>query len=277
MTTKAWTPTFAKVWRWLLTAVLILIFTYPYLWMVLSAFKENREIYTPSQLFPSQWQWQYFADLLSGKYIDFKTAFGCSVIIALVQSVVSVFISAATGFTLARYRFPGKWLHFLTAILLIVLPKQTIAIPMFEWTSTLQIHGSLWSVILPGLLSGIGILFFLQIFKTIPETYFDLARMEGASPFRTFWILLPMISSALLTYGTLHFILAWHEHLLPLLLLTDENRTLPLALATIYDPSQRVPQGVVLAASTFTLLPVAILFAVFYRQFKSAMSEVLIH
>ena len=263
--------------RWFITAILILIFTYPYLWMVLSAFKENREIYTPSQLFPNQWPLQYFADLLSGKYIDFKTAFGCSVFIALIQSIGSVFISAATGFVLARYRFPGKWLLFLTALLLIILPKQTFAIPLFEWSDTLKIHGTLWSVILPGLLSGIGILFFLQIFRTIPDTYFDLSRMEGASEFKTFWILLPMISSALLTYGTLHFILAWHEHLLPLLLLTDENRTLPLALATIYDPSQRVPQAVVLAASTFTLLPVAILFAIFFRQFKSAMSEVLVH
>jgi len=263
--------------RWFITAILVLIFTYPYLWMVLSAFKENREIYTPSQLFPDQWQWHYFGDLLSGKYIDFKTAFGCSVIIALVQSLGSVFISAATGYVLARYKFPGKWLLFLTAILLIVLPKQTFAIPLFEWVDILKIHGTLWSVILPGLLSGIGILFFLQIFRTIPETYFDLSRMEGASEARTFLILLPMVSSALLTYGTLHFILAWHEHLLPLLLLTDENRTLPLALATIYDPSQRVPQAVVLAASTFTLLPVALLFAIFYRRFKSAMSEVLIH
>ena len=263
--------------RWIITALLILIFTYPYLWMVLSALKDNQEIYTPSQLFPSQWPLQYFADLLSGKYIDFKTAFFCSILIALIQSVGSVFLSAATGFTLAKYRFPGKWLLFLMAILLIVLPKQTFAIPLFEWTNTLKIHGSLWSVILPGLVSGIGILFFLQIFKTIPQTYFDLSRMEGASPFRTFWLLLPMISSALLTYGTLHFILAWHEHLLPLLLLSDENRTLPLALATLNDPSQRVPQAVVLAASTFTLLPVALLFGIFYRQFKSAMSEVLVH
>ena len=263
--------------RWAVTVLLVLIFTYPYLWMVLSAFKENREIYSPAQLFPTQWETRYFADLLAGKYIDFNRAFLCSLAIALVQSIGSVFISAAAGFTLARYKFPGKSLLFLTALLLIVLPGQTFSIPLFEWMSTLQLHGTLWSVILPGFLSGIGILFFLQIFKTLPQAYFDLARMEGASPFRTFWLFLPMVGPALLTYGTLHFILAWHEHLVPLLLLSDENRTLPLALATLHDPSQRVPQAVVLAASTFTLAPVALLFALFYRQFKSAMSDVLVH
>jgi alpha-1,4-digalacturonate transport system permease protein len=263
--------------RCLASAILVLAFAYPYLWMVLSAFKENREIYTPSQLFPTHWETRYFAELLAGKYIDFNRAFLCSLTIAAIQSIGSVFLSATTGFALARYKFPGKTLLFLTALLLIVLPRQTFSIPLFEWMSTLGLHGTIWSVILPGLLSGIGILFFLQIFKTISQSYFDLASMEGASPARTFLLLLPMVGPALLCYGTLHFILAWHEHLVPLLLLSDENRTLPLALATLHDPSQRVPQAVVLAASTFTLAPVALLFALFYRQFKSAMSDVLVH
>ena len=104
-----------------------------------------------------------------------------------------------------------------------------------------------------------------------------MARIEGVSTHRTFLAFLPMITPAMITYGVIHFILAWHDHLIPLLLLEDSKRTLPLALATLYDPSQRVPQAIVMTASTVMVLPIALLFGLLYRQFKSAISEVLVH
>ena len=257
--------------------IVIIWFIYPYAWMCLSAFKHNREIYNPLQFFPSQFNFSYFADVFSGKYIDFKSAFFSSVWIAVIQAIGAVLISASTGYAIARYKFHFKKLLFLLAITLIILPKQAMSIPIFEWINHLNIHGSYSSIILPGLASGIGILFFLQIFRKIPQEYIDISRVEGASEFRTFITVLPMVIPALLTYGVIHFILAWNDHLVPLLLLEDSKRTLPLALSSLNDSSQRVPQAVVLAASIFTVLPVAILFGFLYRQFKSSMSEVLVH
>ena len=250
---------------------------YPYTWMALSSFKVNHEIYNPLILFPSQFSTQYISDALNGKYIDIKSAFFSSFFISLIQASGSVLISASTGFFLARYRFPGKQLLFILSLTLIILPRQALSVPIFEWMNILKLSGGYSSVILPGFTSGIGIIFFMQVFKSIPKEYIDMARIEGVSTHRTFLAFLPMITPAMITYGVIHFILAWHDHLIPLLLLEDSKRTLPLALATLYDPSQRVPQAIVMTASTVMVLPIALLFGLLYRQFKSAISEVLVH
>ena len=266
---------------WIITFVVILFtvvwFIYPFTWMCLSAFKENREIYNPLQLFPTFFNPHFISDLFTGEYINFKSAFTSSLIIAFTQAIGSVFIAVFTGYILARFRFPFKFLVFILSILVIIVPKQVLCIPLLEWMAYLDLNGGYASVIFPGLTSGLGIIFFMQVFRQVPREYIDLARVEGASDFRACLLLLPLISTALLTYGVIHFILAWHDHLVPLLLLEDSKRTLPLMLATLNDPSQRIPQAVTLAASTCTVLPVAILFGVCYRQFKSAMSEVLVH
>ena len=260
-----------------LTIIVLLWFVYPYAWMTLSSFKENREIYNPLSLFPNQFNFRYLIDIFSGKYIDLKSAFLSSLWIAGIQALGSVLISASTGFILARYKFPGKQLVFLLSVTLIILPRQALSIPIFEWMTFLSLNGGYSSVILPGFASGLGILFFMQVFKNLPQEYLDMARVEGASSYRIFLTFLPMVLPAMATYGVIHFILAWHDHLIPLLLLEDSKRTLPLALATLHDPSQRVPQAIVMAASTFMVIPIALLFGLLYRQFKSAISEVLVH
>ena len=90
--------------------------------------------------------------------------------------------------------------------------------------------------------------------------------------------MLPLVWPALLSYGMIHFILAWHEHLIPMLVLLSESKqTLPLALAKLYDVSQRTPQGVQMAASTFAVIPTAVLFALCHRKFKSSLADLLVH
>lgn len=261
---------------WMLGIFIFVWFAYPYLWMVLSTSKNNREVYDPSLLLPSTFSLQAFQDLFSGKYLDFKRAFLSSVFVSFSQAFICVFITALFGYLISRLEKRLKILLFAVSITIIVIPKQSIYVPVFQWMEVLGIRGEYSALILPGCVSGIGVIFFVQVFRKIPRQYIEISCLEGASEIRTFLTLVPMVIPALLTYGVIHFILSWHEHLLPLLLLDDDNRTLPLALSVLNDPSQRVPQAVVMAASVFTILPVAFLFGLMYRKFKSSMSEVLV-
>ena len=265
---------------WFVYLVLLFVlfwFSYPYLWMLLSTAKTNQEIYQPTRLFPERLELSSFYILFTEENIPFVKAFLSSFLVALVQAVLSVIITALAAYSVTQKKSFYTVLLILLSIAVIVLPRQMIAISIFEWINTLGLHGGYFAVILPGTVSGIGILFFIQIFKKIPREYMEITRIEGASGIRSFITITKMIIPALLTYGVLHFILAWNEHLLPLLLLDEKNRTLPLILTTLNDPSQRIPQSVVMAASVFTVFPVFIIFALMYRQFKSAMSDVLIH
>ena len=138
-------------------------------------------------------------------------------------------------------------------------------------------YDSLWAIILPGSVTGIGLLYFIKMFVQVPEELLDLARIEGANEVGVFLSVLPLIKSSLLAFAFIQFTLAWHEHLLPLLMLESDNQTLPLALSSLLSSSLRFPRAVVMAGGCFTLIPTVLVFVVLYRQIKSSLSELILH
>ena len=248
----------------------VLICLYPFAWMFLSSFKTNREIYQPTLFIPSDFEPDSYLSLFSDQYISFLSYFLNSTIISGLQALLAVMVTAAAGFVFAKYSFRGKSLVFGIAILVILIPKQALAVPLFDWMLWLGLQGENWALILPGIASGLGIVFFTQVFRKVPDELLELAKVEGLSVHRTFLLILPLVGPAL-TYGLLHFILSWQEHLLPLLLLDDENITLPIALAKLRDSSHRIPEAVGMAAATLSLLPVVVLFGICFRKMKTAL------
>ena len=278
----------------LLLTPFLLAVLYPFLWMVFGIFKTNREFFQPLRLwpmnllddeywsglvetfFPNEFGLQNVSELLGGKWVSFWDVFGNSLLVSLGQALGAVAFSAMAGYAFARFSFRGKRVLLVLAIALILIPRQLFAVPIFSWVNALGLSDSLFGVMLPGVVTGLGVIYFTQVFRQIPEEYLQAARICGAPEFRVFLTLLPLVWPALLSYGMIHFILAWHEHLVPMLVLTSETQqTLPLALAKLYDVSQRTPQGVQMAASTFALIPTAVLFAICYRKFKSSLAEML--
>jgi lactose/L-arabinose transport system permease protein len=141
-----------------------------------------------------------------------------------------------------------------------------------------KLMNSVWGVILPGAVSGIGVIWFTQIFRQLPPSLREAARLDGAGEWRVWWTLLPTLRPALVSFALIHFILAWHDHLLPLLLLSDQGRqTLPVAIASLYGSSLRYPYAALMVGSVIATLPSALLFAFGYRRFKSALADVLMH
>lgn len=215
--------------------------------------------------------------LTRGDLFDFVTVFRNSLLIALLQALGAVLFCASAGFVFARYRFRGKNALFALALLTILIPRQMIALPLSEWLIQLQLYDSLWAIILPGAVTGIGLLFFTRIFSQVPGEFLDLARVEGASELRVFVTVLPLIKASLLTFGFIQFTLAWHEHLLPLLMLESDNQTLPLALSSLLSSSLRFPRAVVMAGGLFTLLPTLLIFLFLYRHIKSSLADLVLH
>ncbi len=257
---------------------------YPFVWMFFSAFKTQSEIYKPLLFFPSDYELDTFTVLFTGQLdngaplpFSFIEVFSHSLLIAGGQALLATFVTAMAGYAFAKLEFRGKSILFLLAILVILVPRQALAVPVYKWMIQIGLWGNLWSIILLGTASGIGVIFFTQIFRRIPDSLVDLGRVEGSSEFRNFVTLLPLVAPALVTYGLIHFILAWQEHLLPLLLLSDENQTLPIALARLKDPSYRIPANVSMAAATFIVLPVVLLFAIFHRQMRTALRDFTAH
>ncbi len=264
----------------LLLCPFLLAVLVPFLWMVLGIFKTNNEFFQPlgKAFFPVNYEWQNVGELLDGKWVPFWDVFGNSLVVSFGQALGAVTLSAMAGYAFARFTFSGKRLLFVLAVALILVPRQLFAVPLFSWVNEIGLSDSLFGVMLPGVVTGLGVIYFTQVFRQVPEEYLQAARICGATELRVFLTVLPLVWPALLSYGMIHFILAWHEQLVPMLVLTTETKqTLPLALAKLYDVSQRTPQGVQMAASTFAVIPTAVLFALCYRKFRSSLSDMLVH
>ena len=280
----------------LLLIPFLLTVLYPFLWMVFGIFKTNHEFFQPLRIwpmkplngdyweglantfFPNEFSMRNIHELVMGKWVPFWDVFVNSMVSSFCQALGAVALSAMAGYAFARLKFYWKNVYFVIVLALILVPRQLFAVPLFSWLNILGFNDSIFGIILPGVITGLGVIYFTQAFRKIPVEYIQVARTCGASEFRVFLTLLSLIWPAILSYAMIHFVLAWHEHLLPMLVLsTDSHQTLPLALAKLYDVSQRTPQGVQMAASTFSLIPTALLFALCHRKFKSSLSDMLVH
>ena len=280
----------------LLLAPFLLAVLYPFLWMVFGIFKTNHEFFQPLRIwpmkplnleywkgladtfFPNEFNFINIHELVMGKWVPFWDVFANSMVSSFCQALGAVALSAMAGYAFARLKFKFKNVYFVFVLALILVPRQLFAVPLFSWLNILGLNDSIFGIILPGVITGLGVIYFTQVFRKIPAEFIQIARTCGASEFRVFLMLLSLIWPAILSYGMIHFVLAWHEHLLPMLVLsTESHQTLPLALAKLYDVSQRTPQGVQMAASTFSLIPTALLFALCHRKFKSSLSDMLVH
>jgi len=194
--------------------------------------------------------------------------------VASVQTALVLALCVPAGYAFALHRFAGQRTLYALALATVVLPPPALALPLFAWMHRLGLYDTLLAAILPGVASGLGVVFFTLVFRHVPRELVDLCRGEGASEGRTLLTLLPLVSPAVLSFGLIHFVLTWQEQLLPLVMLgTASNKTVPVALASLYGSTLRYPYAVLMAGSLLTTLPTAVAYFLLRRQFRSALGE----
>lgn len=256
------------------TALAMLVFLYPLFWMILGSFKSNAEIFNTRIFWPRVWDGQYYRTLFSNEYFPFFRSLANSVVISLSQAAGATLLAALAGFVIGAKRFLARNGLLALGVLVVLIPAQMVALPLFMWVNTLGLFDTLPGVALPGMVSGLGLLFFARVYSQVPSDLLDMARMEGASESRIFLLTLPLVRPFLLAFGFAHFVLSWHAHIIPMLVLnSDETRTLPISLAALYGSSLNSPQAVLMAGSTLGMLPLIAVFAFAYPHLKSALQE----
>jgi ABC-type glycerol-3-phosphate transport system permease component len=251
------------------------LFAYPFVWMLFATFKSNPEIVRITPLLPSAFDLQYYRELLDGSRIPFVRQYLNSLVVAAVQTALAVAMSAGAGFVLGSYRFGGARLLVVLILALVAIPAPVLVLPLFTWMTRLHLVDTLAAAILPGTVSGIGLLFFMQAFRSMPKELADVARTEGASEYQVFWTLLPLVRHSLVTFTLIHFVLAWQDHLIPLVMLSSETRlTVPIALSSLYG-SARVPYALLMVGALFTVIPPALFYILARRQFSTAIARMM--
>ena len=240
------------------------IFIMPFAWMVANSFKDIRGIYKfPPEFIPEVWHFENYTEAWTATHFDI--GFLNSALVAAAVVLGQVVTASLAGYSFARLRYPGRDKIFLLYISLMMVPFTVLLIPLyiqmraFGWVSTLQ------AVIVPFLFTPWGTFMMRQFMVTIPRELEDAARIDGCGFFRTYWlIILPLTKPALATLAIFTFVNTWNSYQWPLIVLAKPKvKTLPLLLASFQNQSaMRTPWHLIMAASTFVVVPVLIAFVV---------------
>jgi multiple sugar transport system permease protein len=230
----------------------------PFFYIMVSSLKTEAELRrTPPDFFPQQPTLKHYTTILTNEDIPIERNVMNSVFVSISRVFITLFTSSFAGYIFAKYHFKGKNLAFGVILIQIMIPFQVIMIPSYLLVVKFGLIDSLWALIIPSMVNAYGIFMMKQFIESMPAELMDAARIDGASEFGIYSrIILPQMGPPLASLGIFTFMDTWNDYLWPLIVLTSpEKRTIPLLLVW-FQTQHTSNQGLVLAASILTLLPI---------------------
>jgi multiple sugar transport system permease protein len=217
----------------------------------------------PYRWIPKGFYWQNYWQAIrgnDGSFIYLRNILN-SLIVASAVTTTTVFLSAFTGFGLAKYKFKGRHLIFMMILATIMIPFEVIMIPLYLIVMKLGFQDSYLGLITPFVVSAFGIFLMRQYYITFPDAIMDAARIDGASePMIFMKIILPNSIPAIATLAVLTFKSQWDNLLWPLLVAqTEEMKTIPLYIVR-FTAEKHTDEGAMMAVAAIASIPILILF-----------------
>jgi multiple sugar transport system permease protein len=272
----------------------MLLFSLPLLFMISSSFKD------PQAIFGDVKSWKAFfpvGDVNFDQYLGVfdRLPLGLflfnSIFISGVVVLLGLFVNSLAGYAIARLKFKGQNVILVGLIATLVIPFETIAMPLlvlvnslprisFEngtielttgWLNTYLVQ------IAPFIAWGFSIFLFVQYFKTIPKELDEAALIDGAGFFAIYWrIIVPLAGPAFATSAILSFLAIWNAYLWPVMVVQTESlRTVQVGLDYFWaSTSEEGTQwGEIMAYSTLITVPIIIVFVIFQRAFVASVAS----
>jgi len=251
----------------LILILLSLLFIMPFYLIVINSFKTFRDIMLDTAAFPKTIYWGNYTE--AWKVLNYPRSFLNSFVITVLSNIGVLIISSMAAYRLVRY--PTRFNRFIFIMFLsaMIIPFQSIMIPLVKVASTLDLTNSI-----PGLIIcyyGFGVSFPVFLFhgfiKNVPREIEESAIIDGCGQFRLFWLIVfPLIKSASVTVLILNTLWFWNDYLLPLLILQKKDlRTIPLA-ASFFFSKYNKQWDLGLAGLVMSIIPIIIFFIVMQKH-----------
>jgi multiple sugar transport system permease protein len=189
-------------------------------------------------------------------------------------ALLSVVVSALTGYALAKYEFRGRATLFNLLLAGVLVPPVVLALPQYLLLAKVGLTNTYWSVLLPSVLSPYGIyLARIYAMSAVPDEVIESARVDGCPEFRLFTrIAVPMMGPGLVTIFLFQFVAVWNNFLLPFIMLSDENKfPLTVGLYTLLNRGSTAPAlySLVVTGSLLSIIPLMVLFLALQRYWRT--------
>ncbi|WP_456277505.1 carbohydrate ABC transporter permease [Bacillus sp. AK128] len=273
MTIKQLVGTVAKH---VLLLFLSLCMVFPFLWMVISALKTKDEIFEfPPTWWPEQPMWNHFTEAWT--LAPFDLYIFNSVFTAFCIVVIQVVNSALIAYAFTQFNFKGRNLLFAIVLGTYMLPVAVTYVPSYVILADFGMLDTYRGLILSNAVSVFGIFLLRQAFMQVPKEMVEAAVMDGAGHFKILRkIFVPLTIPSFITFILISFVQNYNSYLWPTLIMNSEEKqliTTGLRQFFIQEGAYGIQWPLIMAASTFAVLPLLILFGIAQKWFISGISD----
>lgn len=259
----------ANVLLGLLTAAILLIFIFPFLWMLLASFKTQAQIMSGELTLLFAPTGQNYLSVF--QQYDFLRYIANSMIVAVASTLLSLLIGLPAAYSIAKFR-----MHKLSVVILIarIVPGISFLVPWYIIFSQLRLVDTYAALVLSHMLVGLPFIVWIMIsfFESLPYEVEEAGLMDGCTPHHVFCrIALPMSVPGIVTSSLLSFIFSWNNFMFSIILAGDKTKTLPIAVFNFMSYAE-INWGGLMAAACIITLPVLAIALMAQRYVISGLS-----
>lgn len=265
------------------------IAVFPLLFMVFSSFKDDQQIFADLGSLKAFLPIGHLSlDNYSGVFERVPAArfITNSLVVTVAIVVLGLIVNSMIGFAISRMRWKGKSIVLSLVLATLMVPFETIAVPLVYWVAKLPslqwvVDGFLvkqgmlntYQVqILPFVANALSIFLFAQHFGDIPKEIDEAARVDGASWWTIYSrIIVPLSGPTFATVAIITMLPAWNSYLWPLMVIQEESMR-PASVGMQYFFQLNPVWGQIMAYGTLITLPVLIIFVLFQRSFVASLA-----
>ena len=244
--------------------------TFPFVWMVTTAFKTLPEATAPTlSLLPAKWQWYNFVETF--RAAPFATYFYNSFVVAFTVTGGVILTSLMAGYAFARLEFPGRRLLFALVLATMMVPFEIALIPNFALIRRLGWYNTYAALIVPWCANAFSIFLMRQAFMGLPADYFDAAKVDGCGHLRFLTrIAAPLVKPSVITVGLFAFLGSYNSLIWPLVVTSEDTMRVVQVGLTVFSGAEGVRLHWLMCASTIVILPTVGLYFAAQRYFMEA-------
>ncbi len=258
-------------------SVVTLLFFAPIAYLLIGSFKPKNEVLSGLNGFiPQHLTLANYGNVLQAFSSDstgyFYKFYFNSIVVSAVIVLGGLLVNSMIAYALARLRWAGRNLVLSLVVLLMILPFEAIAVPLFDLLN--DYRNTLFVQYIPFIASAFSVFLFYTFFIGLPGEIQEAARIDGAGPWRVYFkIIIPMSRPVFASVTILSFLAAWNSFLFPLMMVDSADvRPLPLAM-TVFFQQQQKDWGTIFAFGVLLILPVMVVFLAFQRFFIQSVAS----
>jgi multiple sugar transport system permease protein len=252
-----------RIVTWTLLFIGGVIMVTPLIFMLSTSLKDASQVYDLRVIPEAPTLDNYIEILSDGRFTRW---FVNSMIVAIVVTLSNVFFDSLVGYTLAKFRFRGRYIVFIAILSTLMIPTEMLVLPWYLMASQLGWLDSYWGIMFPGMMTAFGTFLMKQFFEGVPDDFLEAARIDGLNEFTIWWkIAMPLVTPALSALAIFTFLGNWTAFFWPLIVTTSaELYTLPVGLSS-FAVEQSIQWEKIMTGASVATLPTLLIFLFLQR------------